>query len=217
MAAALLVVLVLSAGIGQAARPLERSTPAPEPSAPAGTPGLPPTRASTLGKMLVATKSLHDPRFAQTVVYMLRHDATGALGIVVNRPIATVPFARVLESLGRSHDGASGEIRVHYGGPVEPGRGFVLHTGEWMADNSRLVYGDIAVSGDPTVLEALARGGGPRRALFAAGYAGWVAGQLESEIERGFWIVVAADEALIFDDDAAAKWERATQRQSLTL
>ena len=213
----LLIVLATSVGIGRAARPAEPpAPPAESPPSPAK-PSLPLPRGSTLGQVLVATESLRDPRFTETVVYMLRHDATGALGLVINRPIATVPLARLLESLGRSHEGASGEIRVHYGGPVEPGRGFVLHTGEWMTEDSRLVHADIAVTSDPTVLEALAHGGGPRHALFAAGYAGWAPGQLEAEIEGGFWIVVSADETLIFDGDAGAKWERATQRRRLTL
>ena len=201
--AALLIVLATSAGVGPTTRP-------------SGPPTSPP-RNSTQGQLLVATQSLGDPRFAQTVVYMLRHDATGALGLVVNRPVATVPLARILESLGREHEGVSGELRVHYGGPVEPGRGFVLHTGEWMTVDSQPVQDGIAVTSDPKVFDALAHGAGPRRILFAAGYAGWAPGQLEAEIDGGFWIVVTADEALIFDDDAGSKWERATQRRKLTL
>jgi putative transcriptional regulator len=201
---ALLIVLATSAGVGPRTRPSEPPTSPP--------------RNSTQGQLLVATQSLGDPRFAQTVVYMLRHDATGALGLVVNRPVATVPLARILEALGRDHDeGVGGDLRVHYGGPVESGRGFVLHTGEWMTGESRVVQDGIAVTSDPKVFDALAHGTGPRRVLFAAGYAGWAPGQLEAEIDGGFWIVVSADEALIFDDDAASKWERATQRRRLTL
>jgi len=201
--AALLIVLATSAGAGPMARP-------PEPPAS-------PARQSTQGQLLVATESLGDPRFAHTVLYMVRHDATGALGLVVNRPVGTVSLGRILESLGRDHDGARGEIRVHYGGPVDAGRGFVLHTREWMSGDSRVVQDGIAVTSDPEVFDALARGAGPRRVLFAAGYAGWAPGQLEAEIDGGFWIVVSADEALIFDDDAGGKWERATQRRRLTL
>jgi putative transcriptional regulator len=201
--ALLLVVLATSAGTGQAARPSE--------------PSVPRARANTLGQLLVATDDLHDPRFARSVVYMLRHDAAGALGLVVNRPVGTLPLARVLESLGREHAHARGEIRMHYGGPVEPGRGFVLHTREWRNDETRVVHGDIAVTSDPAVFDALGRGIGPRRALFVAGYAGWAPGQLEAEIEHGFWLVVDADEALIFDEDAATKWERATQRRKIAL
>ena len=201
--ALLLFVLATSAGIGQAARPSD--------------PAVPRARPSTLGQLLVATDALHDSRFARTVVYMVRHDAAGALGLIVNRPVGTLPLARVLESLGREHEHARGEIRMHDGGPVEPGRGFVLHTREWRSDETRVVDGDIAVSSNPEIFDALARGAGPRRALFVAGYAGWAPGQLEAEIGHGFWLVVTADEALIFDDDAATKWERATQRRKIVL
>jgi len=92
-----------------------------------------------------------------------------------------------------------------------------LHTRDWSSDDSRLVDGTVAVTTDPVVFEALASGAGPRRALFAAGYAGWAPGQLEAELGRGDWIVVSADEALIFDDDAESKWDRATQRRRITL
>lgn len=201
-AAALLLVFVVAAGLGPAA-------PSVEPPASAA--------GSTQGQLLVAAESLHDPRFAQTVVYMLRHDASGAIGLVVNRPLGTMPLGRVLESLGRDAEGASGDIRVHYGGPVEAGRAVVLHTAEWMTEQSRVVHDGIAVTADPKVFDALAHGGGPRRVLLAAGYAGWAPGQLESEIDGGFWFVVDADEALIFEGDADRTWERATQRRRLTL
>ena len=197
---ALLVLLAAATGGGQPARPAE--------------PG--PGR-STTGQLLVATDDLRDPRFARTIVYMLRHEATGALGLVVNRPVGTLPLARVLESLGRDPEGAGGEIRVHYGGPVEPERGVVLHTPAWEGGDSRVVHDGVAVTSDPAIFDAIARGTGPRRAMFAAGYAGWAAGQLEAEIQGGFWFVVPADEALIFDDDAASKWERATERRKVVL
>jgi putative transcriptional regulator len=197
---ALLVLLAAATGGGQAARPAE-----PWPG------------RSTTGKLLVATDDLRDPRFARTIVYMLRHDATGALGLVVNRPVGTLPLARVLESLGRDPEGAGGEIRVHYGGPVDPERGFVLHTPAWEGGDSRVVHDGVAVTSDPAIFDAIARGTGPRRAMFAAGYAGWAAGQLEAEIQGGFWFVAPADETLIFDDDAASKWERATERRKVVL
>jgi putative transcriptional regulator len=197
---ALLVLLAAATGGGQPARPAQ-----PWPG------------RSTTGQLLVATDDLRDPRFARTIVYMLRHDATGALGLVVNRPVGTLPLARVLESLGRDPEGAGGEIRVHYGGPVEPERGFVLHTPAWEGGDSRVVHDGVAVTSDPAIFDAIARGTGPRRAMFAAGYAGWAAGQLEAELQGGFWLVVPADEALIFDDDAVSKWERATERRKLVL
>jgi putative transcriptional regulator len=197
--AALVVLLAAAPRGGQAPRP-------PEP-APSG----------TAGQFLVATESLRDPRFVRTVVYMVRHDTAGALGLVVNRPVGTVPLARVLEGLGRKVEGAGGDILVHYGGPVEPGRGFVLHTPDWTGGDSRILGEGVALTTDPAIFEALGRGVGPRRALFASGYAGWAPGQLEAEIERGSWYVVSADEAVFFDDDAATKWDRATGRRKIFL
>jgi putative transcriptional regulator len=202
-AAAALLIVLATAGGGHAARPADRVG--------ASGPG------SIAGQLLVATESLRDQRFARTVIYMLRHDATGAFGLIVNRPVGRVPLARVLETLGREAAGVEGEIRVHYGGPVDVGRGFVLHTRDWRGDDNGPVNGVIAVTGDPAVFEALGRGAGPRHALFAAGYAGWGPGQLDAEMSGGFWIVVSADESLVFDDDAETKWERATQRQRISL
>ena len=199
---ALLILLATSTGDGQPARPAPPS---------------PPPARSTAGQLLVATDVLRDPRFERAVVYMLRHDRAGALGLVVNRPLGTVPLVRVLETFGRDGAGLSGDIRVHYGGPVEPGRGFVLHTPDWSGGDSRVVHDGVAVTSDPAVFEAIARGTGPRRTIFAAGYAGWAPGQLEAELVGGFWIVVTPDEALIFDDDAASKWDRAMARRKISL
>ena len=169
------------------------------------------------GQLLVATDGLRDPRFVRTVIYMVRHDPTGALGLVVNRPLGTTPLARLLDSLGRSGEGVSGTLRLHYGGPVEPKRGFVLHTAEWTGEDSRIVEGGVAFTTDPAIFEAVARGAGPRRLLVALGYAGWSPGQLEGEIEGGAWITVTADEALIFDEDAETKWDRAMARRKIVL
>lgn len=197
--AALLILVAAATGGGPPARPGE---PAPR---------------GTAGQLLVATEALRDPHFVRTVIYIVRHDSAGALGLVVNRPLSVVPLGRVLQSLGRTPEGASGEIRVHYGGPVEPGRGFVLHTPDWQGGESRIVQDGVAITSDPAIFEAIGRGTGPRRAMFAAGYAGWAPGQLEAELDGGSWIVVSADEALIFDDDAATKWDRATARRKIFL
>jgi putative transcriptional regulator len=207
-AAALALVLATSTSGSQAARPSEPSEP---PSREA-----PPVRGAA-GRFLVASETMTDPRFERAVVYMLRHDRTGALGLVVNRPLGTVPMARVLESLGRDREGAHGDIRLHHGGPVEPGRGFVLHSPDWRGADSREVQEGVLVTSDPAIFDALARGGGPQRSLFAVGYAGWAPGQLERELTGGFWIVVDADAALLFDDDAETKWQRATARRKILL
>jgi putative transcriptional regulator len=172
------------------------------------------------GQFLVATDALSDPRFASTVIYMVRHDASGAMGLVVNRPVRDVPLAALLRQFGLDDRGITASVRVHYGGPVELGLGFMLHTGEYATQGTSLIAGDIALTPTPGVLTALrdiAQGAGPRRALFAVGYAGWAPGQLEGEIEQGAWIAVPADEGLLFDDDHTRKWERATARRRINI
>jgi putative transcriptional regulator len=174
------------------------------------------TRKSLAGQFLVATEDLGDPRFARTVVYLARHDATGALGLIVNRPMQEVPLAALLRRLGMDDRGVTGNIRVHYGGPVEPGSGWLLHTAEYAVEGTDRLAPDLALTPlapRSAVLGEIGRGGGPRRYLFALGYAGWAPGQLEAEIDEGSWITVSADEALLFDDDYARKWERATARR----
>lgn len=177
---------------------------------------------SLAGQFLVATDTLRDPRFARTVIYMVRHDATGAMGLVVNRPVRDMPLAPMLRKFGLDGRGVTGSVRAHYGGPVgiDIGQGFMLHTAEYATQGTERVAGDIAMTPQPGVLNALsdlARGAGPRKSLFTVGYAGWAPGQLEGEIEQGSWITVPADEALLFDDDAARKWERATARRRITI
>jgi putative transcriptional regulator len=172
------------------------------------------------GQFLVATPDLRDPRFARTVIYMLRHDATGAMGLIVNRPVRDVSLAELLRRLGVDEPGAGGSIRLHYGGPVEPASGFLLHTVEYATHGTERIAGDVALTPLPALTAALgdiARGAGPRRYLLALGYAGWAPGQLEGEIDGGAWITVPADAALLFDDDHARKWERATARRRLTI
>jgi putative transcriptional regulator len=175
---------------------------------------------SPAGQFLVATEALRDPRFARTVIYMVRHDASGALGLIVNRPVRDVPLAPLLRGFGLDDRGVNGSIRFHYGGPVEPASGFLLHTAEYATEGTERVGGDIAVtvmSPRPEVLGEIARGGGPRRFLFVLGYAGWAGGQLEGEIDNGAWITVPADESLLFDDDHTRKWDRAMSRRRLTI
>jgi putative transcriptional regulator len=169
------------------------------------------------GQLLVATDAIKDPRFHHTVIYMVQHDATGAMGVVVNKPLGETQVALLLARLHRDTRGVSGSIRVHYGGPVQTDVGLALHTSDWMIPDSQIVANGVAITGDPAILEAVARGKAARRVLFVVGYAGWAPDQLEREIDRGDWISVPADEPLIFDDNAATKWDRAMARRRITL
>ena len=177
---------------------------------PARVAGQPPTglARSVAGRLLVATEDMRDPRFAESVIYMVRHDATGALGLVVNRPLQPMSLALLLERLGMPGANAPGDVLVHWGGPVETGRAFALHTPEYRAEGTVVVKERVAFTGSRKILEAMATRAGPRRLLFAIGYAGWAPGQLEAELERGGWLTAGADEDVLFDGDHASKWRR---------
>jgi putative transcriptional regulator len=169
--------------------------------------------ARLAGQLLVATSEMGDPRFFHAVIYMVQHDASGAMGLLVNRPVATVPLARLLADVGADTTGVSGTIRVRLGGPVEVSRGAVLHTAEYAAKETLRVTSLVSVTWEPEILRAIAGGTGPRRSLFALGYAGWGPGQLEAEITAGAWIAVPADEELVFGDNDEGKWEQAISKR----
>jgi putative transcriptional regulator len=174
------------------------------------------TRGLT-GQLLVARPEMNDPRFSRTVIYMLRHDASGAVGLIVNVPFKEIPIALLMDCLGLGHEGVAGSIRMHYGGPVEPGRVFILHTADYRAEGTQVIADGIALTGAPEILRAIGAGTGPRRALLVLSYSGWGPGQVEREIQAGGWLTVPADAALVFDDDYDRKWERAMARREIDL
>ncbi len=179
--------------------------------------GSAPEASSLTGQLLVAAPEMPDPRFRRTVIYMVHHDAAGAVGVAVNRPIGDVPLARLLEESGLKSEGVTGNIRMHAGGPVEQTRAMVLHSADYRGAGTELISGTVALTGDPDILRAIAAGTGPRRRLFVLGYAGWGPGQLEAEIKAGGWVTVPADEALVFDEDYDSKWDRALARRIIDL
>ncbi len=170
------------------------------------------------GHLLVATPELEDPNFRHTIVYMIQDNSSGAMGIVVNRVMGKGSAAELLKGLGLDTNAkASGEIEVHYGGPVERGRGFVLHSPEYHGQNTVVLSNLAAVTSSPDILEDLAAGKGPRQSLFALGYAGWAPDQLASEIAAGAWVVIDADEDLLFGKQVDSKWQRALNREGIEL
>jgi putative transcriptional regulator len=176
-----------------------------------------PAHRSLAGRLLVATESMRDPRFTRTVIYVVRHDARGAFGLVVNVPLAEVSFERALRPLGLEVPPGSGSLQVHYGGPVDEQGGFLLHTPDWIGNGTILVEGGFALTADPAALQAMAQGTGPRRALFVLGHAAWAPGQLDAELGTGAWGVAPADERLVFDEDPNQKWIEAMARRRLDL
>ncbi len=161
------------------------------------------------GKLLIAMPSMPDPRFARTVIYMCAHNEDGAMGLVVNRVLDAISFTDLLGQLGIKPEGRVDGIHVHFGGPVETGRGFVLHSPDYHRDGTLQVADGVALTATVDILKAIAAGGGPRRHLLALGYAGWAPGQLDTEIKANGWLHVDADEGLVFDLDLASKWDRA--------
>lgn len=161
------------------------------------------------GQLLIAMPGMRDPRFARTVVYMCAHSAEGAMGLVINRVLESLTFEELLEQLGIEGSVPPEAATVHFGGPVETGRGFVLHSGDYRQDGTLAVADDVSLTATVDILRAIAAGEGPRRHLLALGYAGWGPGQLDGEIRANGWLHVAADEALVFDTELDSKWDRA--------
>lgn len=174
--------------------------------------------ARLAGQLLVATSELEGPTFTRTVIYMVRHDTrSGAMGLIVNRQLGEVPMAVLLKQSGLPSAGAKGSVRLHVGGPVEATRIFVLHTDDYAGPDTVKVGNGIAITSEPSILQSFTEGKGPRRARFTLGYAGWAPGQLEAEMEAGYWIVVPSDDAIVFDDAYETKWDRAMAKRRINL
>ncbi|GHF37651.1 YqgE/AlgH family protein [Seohaeicola zhoushanensis] len=162
------------------------------------------------GKLLIAMPGMGDMRFEHSVVYMCSHDESGALGLIVNKPAADVRLSDLLEQLSIGPKGAGRNTPVHFGGPVEGARGFVLHTpGEPPREHSMVVGEEFAMTATLDVLEDIAAGRGPGRALMMLGYAGWGPGQLEAEIGMNGWLTAEADPDLVYDTPDEEKWSAA--------
>jgi putative transcriptional regulator len=174
---------------------------------------------SLAGQLLVAAPGMPDPRFAKTVIFMVHHGSNGAMGLVVNHVLGVDSAARLLEGagVGVKDIDRDAKVRVHYGGPVQPRRGFVLHTGDYAEESTVAVTDRVSMTAASKILRAIARGKGPDKKILAVGYAGWAAGQLEGEIARKDWVVVASDDRLVFDSDMASKWRRAMDRHGVEL
>lgn len=166
------------------------------------------------GQLLVAMPAMSDPRFARTVIYVCAHSGVGALGLVINRLAEHISFTDLLTQIGIAAPHHK-EIRVHFGGPVEQARGFVLHSADYVRDTTLVVSDGIALTASTDVLAAIADGHGPRRSLLALGYAGWGAGQLEDEIQQNGWLHAPADEELLFGGDIESKWHGAMRKIGL--
>lgn len=165
------------------------------------------------GQLLIAMPGMGDPRFQKAVIYVCAHSDQGAMGLVVNKPMPSIDFAELLEQLDVEHEGeAVADLKVHFGGPVESGRGFVLHSTDFVDDGTMLVDQEVGLTATLDILRAIASGKGPDRHILALGYAGWGPGQLDTEITDNGWLFAPADQSILFDPDMSTKWERAISK-----
>ncbi|HUR43276.1 MAG TPA: YqgE/AlgH family protein [Aestuariivirga sp.] len=169
------------------------------------------------GQVLIAMPGMGDPRFDHSVVYLCVHSESGAMGIIINKVAPMMNFGDLVSHLDIVPETGGIHIpeeimsmAVQFGGPVEPGRGFVLHTSDYFtADSSLPVTSRIALTATLDILRAMARGEGPKRAMLALGYSGWAPGQLEDEIQHNGWLHCTPDEELLFETPNEDKYSRA--------
>ncbi len=172
------------------------------------------------GQLLIAMPVMGDPRFERSVIYLCAHSAEGAMGIIVNRPAGSIDFPGLLVQLDIIKEGDqiklpenAETLKVLKGGPVETGRGFVLHSSDFFIQDATLrIDHEICLTATVDILKAIAKGSGPKHAILALGYAGWAAGQLESEIQDNGWLHCDADPDLIFGSDIEEKYTRALRK-----
>jgi putative transcriptional regulator len=172
---------------------------------------------SLAGQLLIAAPTMSDPRFAHTVILMVRHDQTGAFGIVINRPVGERSIAVLLEAAGDIHPDVEGSVRVFAGGPVQTELGFVVHSADYHRGETVDVDGRVAMTASREILRDIGHNQGPAKSLFAFGYAGWGPGQLEGEMARHNWFTAPEEPKLIFDDDRDNLWEETMARRTREL
>lgn len=166
------------------------------------------------GKLLLAMPGIGDPRFEHAVIAMCVHDENGAVGIGIGHQRAGIGVRGLLEQLGVD-PGLTPDAPVLHGGPVEPGRGFVLHSDDWGGQDTIAVTGLGALTGTIDVLKAIAEGRGPSRYLIALGYAGWGEGQLDEEMTRPGWLAAAGRQEILFDTPTAERWEASFRAEGI--
>ncbi|WP_321394267.1 YqgE/AlgH family protein [Emcibacter sp.] len=169
------------------------------------------------GQLLLAMPGMADPRFDHSVIYVCSHNEEGAMGLIINKRTTSIDFPSLLDQLDIDVESSfssneahlSDPILLHAGGPVEIGRGFILHSADYVQDSTMIISETIALTATVDILSAIARGEGPQDYIVALGYSGWGAGQLEQELQQNSWLNIEADEELVFRTDLELKWPRA--------
>lgn len=161
------------------------------------------------GKLLLSMPSLDDERFYKTVIYICAHSSEGTMGIIINKKIDYDLYPDLLEQLGIDKPLGNKKLYIRYGGPVETGRGFVLHSDEVIQKETLSIEKGVALTSTSEFFEDLSKGRGPANSILALGYAGWGPGQIEKELLANSWMTLAADSTFLFDDEVANKWNKA--------
>ena len=164
------------------------------------------------GQLLIAMPQMQDARFHKSVLYICAHTAEGAMGLVINKVLDSLTLPELMAHLEVPTETPMKPEKIHFGGPVETARGFVLHSSDYTDEGTLVVGNGLALTATLDILRAIGRGEGPRQTLLALGYAGWGPGQLDAEIQANSWLSVPADEAIVFDLHNDTKWERAIAR-----
>ncbi len=168
------------------------------------------TPESLSGQILIAMPGMGDPRFDHSVVYLCAHSEEGAMGLIVNKPASDLDLSSLLEQIGITPTPQMRDMPIHFGGPVEHGRGFVLHSADYAGNDTTLqVDAQFGMTATMDILEDIARGEGPDTCLLALGYAGWGPGQLEQELQANGWLTAAASPELVFSPKVGAIWSKA--------
>lgn len=161
------------------------------------------------GQILIAMPAMPDPRFQKSIILLCAHGEDGAMGIVLNKNLGMLTFQELFEQLEIPHTGNFDNHKIHFGGPVEAERGFLLHSTDLIHETTMLIGKGIALTATIDMLKSVASGLGPESNFLALGYAGWGPGQLEKELQENGWLVVEADANLVFDQKIDAKWKSA--------
>jgi putative transcriptional regulator len=167
------------------------------------------------GQLLIAMPTMPDPRFQHSVIFLCAHSPAGAMGLVVNKTLDSISFPDLLEQLGIEAMTPGRDIVVHFGGPVESSRGFVLHSTDYVQEATLVVNDEIGLTATMDVLRKIAEGRGPRRSMLALGYAGWGPGQLDEEIQANGWLHTEPDEELLFGNELEDKWRLAVAKMGI--
>lgn len=169
------------------------------------------------GKLLVAQERLDGSAFQRTVILLFDHDEEGAFGLTLNRPIGRLEISDFLDGIGKNGAGVDGSIDVYSGGPVQQRVPFLIHSDDFVTDDTSHRAGGAAITLSEEILRAIGNGDGPVYSRLVLGYAGWAGGQLEGEIDRGSWYVIDSDPALIFETPPGQMWRRASDKVGIEL